>query len=171
MTETTDPHADARAAVIARYGSEAAALLPCDRERSLREATWSLVMTSSPETGPSLMGWRDGPASDLRADVRRDVTAAITLPADATAAAEAADWSERAEMPVALDGPPLPVWVRARLAIIEEILPPTQAPEPPAPPPPLTVAESSAGGGAGPGQRERGSSEAARDAATEPAAV
>lgn len=168
---TVEPREEARVAIVERYGIEVAALASCVRERALSDATWRHVIPGDPETGPSLMGWRDGPASDLRADVRRDVTAAITLPADATAAAEAADWSERAEMPVALDGPPLPVWVRARLAIIEEILPPTQAPEPPAPPPPLTVAESSAGGGAGPGQRERGSSEAARDAATEPAAV
>lgn len=136
MTETTDPRADARAAVIARYGSEAAALLPCDRERALREATWSLVMTGSPETGPSLMGWRDGPIAAMPPEVRREVSAAIPLPATLAAAeTEGAYWRERAEMRATLDAPPLPVWVRARLAFLDGLTGrlPAAAPPPPTP--------------------------------------
>jgi hypothetical protein len=132
VTETADPRAEARAAVIARYGSEAAALRPCDRERALREATWSLVMTGSPETGPSLMGWRDGPIATMPPEVRREVSAAIPLPATLAAAeTEAAYWRERAEMRVVLDAPPLPVWVRARLAFLDGLTGRLPAPTPP----------------------------------------
>ena len=132
MTETTDPRAEARAAVIARYGSEAAALLPCDRERALREATWSLVVTGSPETGPSLMGWRDGPIATMPPEVRREVSAAIPLPATLAAAeTEAAYWRERAETQAALDAPPLSVWARARLAFLDGLTGPRSEPVPP----------------------------------------
>ena len=147
MSETVDPRAAARTAVITRYGSEAAALLPCDRERTLRETTWHLVMPGNPETGPSLMGWRDGAAATMPPEVRRDVSTAIRRPAGPDeAAAEAAYWSERAETREALDAGPLPVWVRARQAILKEVLgqpqvrtPPTP---PPAPPPPVALSTS-----------------------------
>lgn len=133
MTETADPRADARAAVLACYGSEAAALLPCDRECALREATWHLVMTGTPETGPSLMGWRDGPIATMPPEVRREVSAAIQLPATLAAAeTEAAYWRERAETRAVLDALPLPVWVRARLAFLDGL---TGSKATPAPPP------------------------------------
>lgn len=135
MTDTADPRAEARAAVISRYGGEAAALHPCDRERTLRELTWHLVMPGSPETGPSLMGWRDGPASTMPPEVRRDVSTAIRRPAGPEEAAEVAYWTERAELREALDAPPLPVWVRARRAILEEIIGTSPAPAQPIPPP------------------------------------
>ena len=139
---TADPHEAASAAIVARYGSEAAALEPCHRERTLRDATWKHVIPGDPETGPSLMGWRDGLASSLPAVARRDVSAAFALPAEpAEAATEAAYWTERAAIRDALDAPPLPVWVRARRAIIAEMLPAEQAPEPlppPTPPPAST---------------------------------
>ena len=132
MTDASDPRADARSAVIARYGSEADALLPCDRERALREATWSLVITGSPETGPSLMGWRDGPIATMPPEVRREVSTAIPLPATLAAAeTEAAYWREHAETRAALDAPPLPVWVRARLAFLDGLTGRLAAPVPP----------------------------------------
>ena len=136
MTETADPRAEARAAVIARYGREAAALLPCDRERALREGTWSLVMPGDPEAGPSLLGWRDGPVSTMPPEGRREVSGAIPLPATLAAAeTEAAYWRQRAEMRAALDAPSLPVWVRARLAFLDGLTGHVPAP---APPPPAT---------------------------------
>ncbi|MCJ2084896.1 hypothetical protein MKK88_02660 [Methylobacterium sp. E-005] len=140
MTKTVDPRAASRVAIIARYGSEAAALLPCDRERTLRELTWHLVMPGNPETGPSLMGWRDGAAGTMPPEVRRDVSTAIRRPAAPDdAAAEAAYWTERAATREALDAGPLPVWVRARQAILEEVLGQPQVRTPPDPPPPVTL--------------------------------
>ncbi|CAA2161166.1 hypothetical protein MBRA_06326 [Methylobacterium brachiatum] len=149
MTETADPRADARAAVIARYGSEAAALAPCDRERALREGTWSLVMPGDPETGPSLSGWRDGPVSTMPPEVRREVSAAIPRPATlAEAETEAAYWRERAETRTALDAPPLPVWVRAWLAVLNgltgHLSAPAPLPAPAAPPEPPEPAPTAA---------------------------
>lgn len=132
MTVSTDPRAEARAAIVARYSSEGAALLPCDRERAMREGTWSLVMPGDPETGPSLMGWRDGPASTMPPEVRREVSAAIPLPATLAAAEiEAAYWRERAETRAALDAGPLPVWVRARLAFLDGLTGHRAVPVPP----------------------------------------
>ncbi|WP_342111275.1 helix-turn-helix domain-containing protein [Methylobacterium sp. SI9] len=148
MAKTADPRTEARAAVIARYGSEAAALLPCDRERALREATWHLVMTGSPETGPSLMGWRAGPIATMPPEVRREVSAAIPLPVTLIAAeTEAAYWRERAETRAALDGGPLPVWVRARLAFLDGL---TGIKAPPVPPPSPSDAPAAAAAPAAP---------------------
>ena len=133
MTATADPRAEARAAIVARYGSEAAALAPCVRERALRDATWTLVVQGDPDTGPSLMGWRDGPAASMPAEVRRSVSAVLPLPDGLDAAmAEAAYWTERAETRAALNGPSLPLWVQARMAIVEEILAAHASPPPPA---------------------------------------
>lgn len=110
MTETADPRAEARAAIVARYDSEAAALLPCEREQAMREGTWHLIMQGDAETGPSLMGWRDGPASTMPPEVRRDVSTAIPRPASFDAAgAEAAYWTERAETREALNAGSLPL--------------------------------------------------------------
>ncbi|MBE7201176.1 MAG: helix-turn-helix domain-containing protein [Parafilimonas terrae] len=143
MTGPVDPRAEARTAILARYGSEAAALTPCDRERALREATWSLVMPGDPEAGPSLMGWRDGPIATMPPEVRREVSAAIPLPATLTAAtAEAAYWRERAETRAALDAGPLPVWARARLAFLDGLTGKLSAPAPPAPATPSPAAPS-----------------------------
>lgn len=134
MTAST-PHEARRAEILARYRSEAAALTPCDRERALREGTWQHVVPGDPETGPSLAGWRDGPASTMPPEVRRDVSTAIPRPADLdTAATEATYWTERAEVREVLGAPPLPVWVRARRAILAEILGASQAQRPPVPP-------------------------------------
>lgn len=149
MTETADLRAEARAAIVARYGSEAAALAPCDREHALREGTWSLVMQGDPETGPSLMGWRDGPVSTMPPEVRREVSAAIPLPATLAAAeTEAAYWRQRAEARAVLDAPPLPVWARARLSFLDgltgRLSEPTPPPAAPAPPEPPSPAETDA---------------------------
>lgn len=135
VTEATDPRAEACANIVARYGSEAAALAPCDHERMLREGTWSHVMPGDPATGPSLMGWRDGPASTMQPEVRRDVSTAIPLPRTPDAIeAEVAYWTERAWIREALDAAPMPVWVRARRALLEDLLRGPRAPASQPPP-------------------------------------
>lgn len=65
------------------------------------------------------------------------------------AAAEVAYWTERAEMRAALDASPLPVWMRARRAFLEDFLGALPAPAPSAPPvapalPALPAAEAGA---------------------------
>ena len=170
MTETADPRAEARAAIIARYGSEAVALIPCDRERTLRESTWHLVMPGGGEAGPSLMGWRDGPAATMPPEVRRDVSTAIRRPTGPDeAAAEAAYWTQRAETRAALDAAPLPVWVRARRAILEEVLGKPQVRTPPSPspvpPPPVALSAPAQAADAGLGHDEPTGSDDAQEQA------
>lgn len=109
-----------RAALLARYGTAANALYPCVRERDLSHGLWRLIVPGSPETGQSLMGWRGAPGEVLPPIVRQAVSAAIPAPATAEDAwAEHHYWAERAEVHALLDGPGLPLWVRARRAFLE----------------------------------------------------
>ena len=108
-----------RAALVARYGRASAALLPCPREIALRDGTWAYVVPGDPDTGPSLMGWRIGPASTLPAELLRDVTTMIRTPMNAAEMwDEHRHWLHRAEVHRILDGPGLPLWVRARQAVV-----------------------------------------------------
>lgn len=108
-----------RAEILARYGSASAALLPCRRETAIGDAVWAYVVPGDPDTGPSLAGWRAGPASTLPAEVLRDVTATIRTPMDAAEMwDEHRHWLHRAEVHRILGGPGLPLWVRARQAVV-----------------------------------------------------
>ena len=109
-----------RAALLARYGTAANALYPCQRENDLSHGLWRLIVPGSTETGQSLMGWRGDPGEVLPSVVRQAVSAAIPAPATAEAAwAEHHYWAERAEVHALFDGPGLPLWVRARRAFLE----------------------------------------------------
>ncbi|MCJ2065850.1 hypothetical protein MKK63_24545 [Methylobacterium sp. J-088] len=78
-------------------------------------------------------------------EVRREVSAAIPLPATLAAAeTEAAYWWERAETRAALDAGPLPVWVRARLAFLDGLTGHRAAPVPPPPAAPTVPSEHAA---------------------------
>lgn len=115
------PEDDARRTLIlSRYGSARAALLPCPYEIALRDATWGHVVPGDPSTGPSLMGWREGPAAAMQPHVRSDVAAAFRMPATpADAWAERRHWEHRAEVHQVLGGGGLPLWVRARRAVLD----------------------------------------------------
>jgi len=109
-----------RAVILARYGSARTALLPCPREVALRDATWRHVVPGDASTGPTLMGWKDGPAGDLQPHVRDDVAATIRMPATpAEALAEYQHWEHRDEVHEVLGGGGLPLWVRARRAVLD----------------------------------------------------
>lgn len=124
MTEAPSNAADRearRAALLARYGTADSALSPCRRERDLSHALWRLIVPGTPETGgSSLVGWRGPEDGPLPPDVHSAVVAAIgSLTTAAAAWEEAHHWTERAEVHSLLDGPGLPLWVRARRAFLE----------------------------------------------------
>ena len=124
MTETTEPRVTARAALLVRYGTVTSALNPCPRERDLEYVLWRLIAQNTPETGgPSLMGWRSPEDGALPREVRDAMSGAVSEPATVEATrAECDHWAERAEVHDLLDGPGLPLSVRARRALLEEYL-------------------------------------------------
>lgn len=113
-----------REAAVARYGPEETALAPCERERALRDGALLLLVPGGDGRPPSLMGWTDGPASTLPPEVRREIATAVRMPGNVAAAwAEWRHWRERGEVLAAFRPEEAqPLWVRARIALIEERL-------------------------------------------------
>jgi len=94
--------AEELAAILARYGSEEAALAPCEREKVLIAATAHLVRMEWKNYAngrfeiETLDGWHDGIAQEIPASVVQAVSAAYSLPATVTEAyAEWQYWEGR----------------------------------------------------------------------------
>lgn len=116
-----------RAAVIARYGSEAAARAPTAREQPFIAAAAALAESDGGEADPygPLAGWSLA-WHEVPAALREAVSTACPLPASVAAARDEADaWYERRQELASLgDGPGeavLPTACAARLRLVEEL--------------------------------------------------
>lgn len=125
MMRRMEADAKARhAAAVAKYGPETRALAPCLRERELHSVGTLLLLRGTDGRAPSLMGWTSGPARTLPPEVRREIGGAVRLPANVAGTwAEYRHWQERAEVRAAFrPEEDAPLWVKARIALLEERL-------------------------------------------------